>query len=288
MVSLGVTTAFISVLCWAAYTLLAKKAAPTLGNKKLALILTGAGVIPMAIILLVLGFQWPGTVPFLLAIGGGLAIAVANFLTFKSMETEQITNVAALGEIASVAITLYGVFVLHNPLTSIEAASIVLIFVCVFLVMSNEKININKKLIPALAGGVLWGAYWILLTISITSSNTFQLQILTSRIVGVSLLAAFIYFTGIKVGKESRVGKRAIYTTALLIALLAGLADGAGDGLFGVTMHLNVVAEGGAVSALAPIIVSIIAYFIYKDRLTNMQMVGLIGIVIGSIVLALF
>lgn len=288
MFSLGVMAAFFSVFGWTTYYLLAKKAAPIIGNKKLALIITGAGAIPMAIILLILGFQWPGALSFTLAIAGGITIAIANFLNYKSMETEQVTNVAALGVIPAVMITLFGVFVLHNPLTSIELASIILVFLCVFMVMSNEKININKRLIPSLIGNLLWGTYWLIMIISITSSNTFQVQMLTSRLVGVAALAVFIYFIGIKSKASGKVWRRGAYVAILLIAALSGLVDGSADGVFGLTVHLNVVAEGGTISALSPILIYIVAYFIYGDRLTKLQLLGMIGIVIGALGLALF
>lgn len=289
MLQYGITAALFATLGWAFYNLGTKLSAVRLGKYWSALLFIIGSIVPMIILLCIEGFAWPGLYPMLLSLAAGVLIPIGFILALKSLETEQLTNAIALSEISPALLTIFGLIILHEPVTSTQAVSVVLIFVGAFLVITTEGIQVNKRLIPALLANVIWAIYWILLTISITSSNVFAMQIAFTRFVAIAIALPLFYFISRKnksAFRQIKIDSRKMLPL-LTFALVVGMLDSGSDAIFGFTIHSNLVALGGALSALSPMIVSFLSYFIFKDRLTKLQAVGLIIMIAGALALTL-
>ena len=290
MINLGITAAFITTLLWIANGLAVKKTSSSLGNYRSSLIIITIGILPMIAAAIIFGIGAIETYQIAISAAAGVFLCLGFILIFKSLETEQLTNTVALAEMQPAILTLFGVFVLNNHLNMAESASILLIFAGAFFVITHEGISINKKLIPALLGNVSWTIYWILMSIAI-SPSAFAVQMATSRFVGILLLLVLFYFGFAKISTKKhsapRFSARMPYLI-IILAIVSGLLDGAGDTLFGFTMHLNVIAAGAAITALSPVLVSLCAFIIYHDRLTKPQLIGFIVMVAGALSLAVF
>ncbi len=287
MISIGLISALLAVLSWSVYNIAGKKSAVRLGKFYTALIMSVASFVPIIFALLIMGTELPSVQAIVLSLLAGLSAFAGMMLYFKALETEQLTNAVAIGEISPAILTIFGVFVLHEPVTFMESMSIILIFAGSFLVMSTVGFKINKKLIPAFLAAVAWAIYWLLITGAVVGSNTFVFQMMAARITQIIPLLLIFYF-GIGMVKPKfkslKIGKDKL---AFLIGITAaaGIFDSTGDLFFSFALKSNIVALGGAVSALSPILVSVLSYFVFKDRLSKVQAVGLAIIVIGAFAL---
>ena len=74
----------------------------------------------------------------------------------------------------------------------------------------------------------------------------------------------------------------------VLIALtvIASFADASGDTLFGITAGSPVLAIGAALVALQPMVVSFLGFIQYRDKLTKLQLYGLVVMIAGALVLS--
>ncbi len=275
------------MMSWALAYILVKKASVHLGNYLTSLIVLLMGVLPMAAVVLITGSSWPGAYSVALSILAGVFLCAGFILAYKSLETEQLTSVVALGEIQPAMLTLFGVFVLKESVSIIAAASIILIFAGALLIITTEGLRINKKLIPAILSNVCWLIYWLIITEAVISSSTYAFQVMASRAAGLILILAMFILVPSKTASTTKIQKlEGIFPIAIILALLSGIFDGTGDTLFTLTVHSNLVVLGGALTALNPLFISVLSYFIYKDRLTRTQAIGFGIMVAGAVALS--
>lgn len=176
---------------------------------------------------------------------------------------------------------------LKESVSIIAAASIILIFAGALLIITTEGLRINKKLIPAILSNVCWLIYWLIITEAVISSSTYAFQVMASRAAGLILILALFILVPSKTASTTKIQKlEGIFPIAIILALLSGIFDGTGDTLFTLTVHSNLVVLGGALTALNPLFISVLSYFIYKDRLTRTQAIGFGIMVAGAVALS--
>jgi drug/metabolite transporter (DMT)-like permease len=292
MLSLPIIATFVSVFCWTITNLASRSVSRGLGNVLGSAVAIGLGVLPMALGVVLVGvYSIPATDIILAALAGIFASAGAAF-GYKAVATEQLSNAVALQEVYPPILVIFGVLVLGERLTGLEAAGTLVIFLGAFFVITNEELKINRRLIPALAATICWAFYWIVLTYSINGSGTFALPVMISRVAA----TAFLVIIVLRDRKNSlkkigdllgRVSKRHLLYLFLGIGVLAGLSDGVGDTLFAYTFGSGAVAIGSALSALTPIVITVASYFIYREKLTRLQLVGVAVMVIGALALSI-
>lgn len=292
MIPLPITVTFIAVFLWTFLNLASKKVATGIGIFLGSVIAIGVGIIPMLIATIIVGVYDVPLIYTLIAVLAGAFAAFGSLMGFRPLATEQLSNTAALQEIYPPILILFGVFVLGENLTLIQAISIIVIFLGALLVITTEKLKLNRKLLPALISPISWAFYWIVLAYAIDGSGTFALPVLVSRVVATVILVAYVIikkkeaFAKLFAYKDNLKQTRTL-TFVISIAVLAGLADGIGDTLFSYTYGSGFVAIGSAISGLAPIFITIISFYIYKDRLTKLQLTGLVIMVLGAVALSL-
>lgn len=289
--SLPIIATLVAVVFWIINSVLSKKIAADTGSILGPTVVASAGIVPMVISLFIAG---PSSIPILsiaLASLAGAFAALGMVLAYKTLMTEQLTNSIALSEVTPPMLVILGIFVLGEVLTTAQLVSIIIIFIGTALIITTEKLKINRRLIPALLSSVCWAIYWVTLSYITPLSGSFAQPVLISRIVASACLIAYLAVNMRRVSEKTRAyGKAPRAQKALLLIILfmviAGLTDGSGDAIFAFVVGANAVAIGGALSAIQPMLVSGISFIVYKDRLTRPQLLGLLVMVVGAVALS--
>lgn len=291
MFSEGMLAASAALASWVLYSLGGKEISVALGRYKASAIVLFIGIIPTAIAFYLTGMQIPAAFPLALSAISGIFLAAGFLYLFKSLETEQITNASALGEMQPAILTLFGILVLQEAITAISAISIVMIFAGEILVISTVGFKINRKLLPAVYANICWTIYWLMLSESISVSGLFAAQALVARVVGALSIIPVMLIIGSKKATNGKIPKKSSIAVKLGLAIVIGALllslDATGDVFFGLAISLNYEAIGAAITALGPIFVYGISSIVFKDRLTRSQMIGILVMIIGGIVLAI-
>ena len=153
-----------------------------LGGYKLGILMLSIGLIPTAIVAVLVGF---GTVSFYVAalsIAAGIAIAFGDMLFYKAMETEQISNSMVFSELGSVLFVVFGFFVFGEAIGAVGAIGATIVFIGATLVAITEDRKFNKRLMPAMIAVIMWSSGFIVLSYSISASGTLSIPIIITRI----------------------------------------------------------------------------------------------------------
>ena len=286
MLNIEIIGVLLSVLMYIIYNTLVKRLASATGNYKAAMVIMVLSLVPMIAIAYVLQASWLiGLVPLLISVIAGIFTFVGFELYYRALHTEQLTNSAGLNSVGNALIVVFGIFVLHERIAQLGLIGIVMIFVGSFLIATKRGFDFNRKLLPAVLASISFSIVWVLLSYVITSTNNFIVPLLISRAVGVIIAIPYIHAFKRKshLVKHKRIFEVGI--PLLIIGVLAGIADGAGDTLFGfITLH-KYLAIGGALTILTTVGVSVLAYFVYKDRLTKLELIGLLVAILGAAIL---
>ncbi|MGC8648908.1 MAG: EamA family transporter [Candidatus Micrarchaeia archaeon] len=286
-------------LAWSIDGILIKKFVNVFGQIKAAFIIT---TLNFVVSLLMLPFFHSGsinTAGLILALCSGLLSGLGFILFFSSLKSEQASNTFTLMELQVVILIIFGILALSEELSSIVIFGIILILIGVLFVSYTKELKLNRKLIPAMLANILWGLGWILFYYSYTYDKSILYTMIASF--GASIILPGIYLTysisrqknkasgTIKIKntdkkiEESRENKNII----IMIGIIAGLLSGIGNFGFSILESINEIAIGSAISNLQPIFITIIAYFVYKERLTKLQTFGIVIAVSGAFIVFL-
>lgn len=286
MLQIGIAAALSATLLWSAANLIGKRLAATMGNLKTSLIVIPVGILPLLAYLLATGGVSISAYATIAAVVSGAFLFLGFMMGYKALETEQLTKAYTLSEIQPAILVMFGIFVLGQRLTTVELAAIALIFIGGFLVITTDGFKINRRLLPAIASTIFFSAFWLLINYSIGHSSNPMMPLTIGRTIGSILVFGYFFSKTTPQKTKFKIGKGAA-ATLLMLALLAGLVDGAGDLSFGIALFHNFITIGSALTALAPMVVAIASYFVYKDRLTGLQLAGFLVMVVGAVALSL-
>ncbi len=221
-----------------------------------------------------------------LAIGGGASLALGYVFVLKSLETEQATNTWGLINLGYLSIILFGVLVLGEHVTLLQAIAITAILTGAIMVTINRGMKFNRQLLPAIIGNLFWVGFNILIIYNIstyTSSPSAIISILFAS--GFLILLLYGLFSRKATTTKTLTMPKNRRPFALFI--VSGLMLGAGQVAFVLVILQHFVALGGAVLAIEPIVVLVLGYALYKERITAFQGVGLLVTVVGAVMIGL-
>ncbi|MGC8478869.1 MAG: EamA family transporter [Candidatus Micrarchaeia archaeon] len=211
----------------------------------------------------------------------GITNGIGYMLFFFSLSRQQASNTYATIEIQVALIVAYSVAFLGERLSALAVAGGVLILFGI-LAVSVEKKKFNKALVPAIAANVFWALGWILLINPISSTKNVLLPIWISF-----TAAAAIILVAMLRSTSSHKSARKVTAKDALGGLSAGLLSGLGNALYGVVIVIKELAIGTLLSNGSPAIIAILAHFIYHDKLTKPQVIGIIAIVVGGLLIGI-
>lgn len=221
-----------------------------------------------------------------LAIGGGASLALGYVFVLKSLETEQATNTWGLINLGYLSIILFGVLVLGEHVTVLQAIAITAILTGAIMVTINRGMKFNRQLLPAIIDNLFWVGFNILIIYNIstyTSSPSAIISILFAS--GFLILLLYGLFSRKATTTKTLTMPKNRRPFALFI--VSGLMLGAGQVAFVLVILQHFVALGGAVLAIEPIVVLVLGYALYKERITAFQGVGLLVTVVGAVMIGL-
>ncbi|MDE1857185.1 MAG: EamA family transporter [Candidatus Micrarchaeota archaeon] len=285
MLSLGLAVAFFGMLMFTLGDFLSKHMSSRIGNKRSALAILSANVIPLLLGGYAIGFGDVDATGAAFAVAGGIANAVAYLLFFKSLETEQVSNTLSLAGVEYLLITLLSILLLGEAVNGVVVLAFAGIFIGAFLATTGKRFEFNSGYIPAIGGMVFFGITWILMAFAEKASpGIFTLLLINS------FTAILILFAYLKAYPERssrfRIGKDAFYRLAI-VGLAMGIAAGLGRTSLILMAKLNFLAIGSAIYAIEPAVIIFLGYLIYKDRFQGHQIVGFAMLILAAVALSL-
>jgi drug/metabolite transporter (DMT)-like permease len=224
-------------------------------------------------------YQWYG-----IAAGSGGAIALACF--YKAMADGPMSLVAPLSA-TSAAIPVLWSLARGGTVSLIQGFGIVLAFVGVVLASGPElregSLVRRSTLLYTLASAIGFGVYYIFFALG--SATSVYGTLLTQRIAGVLVLAP-LALRGVR-SRKSLVNGLEWSPTIVALLVFNALGDVAANGLYGIaTRHaghnLPVVM---ALSGLYPVVSTVLAWALLKERLRAVQNIGILAALTGVLLL---
>ncbi|MDE1846337.1 MAG: DMT family transporter [Candidatus Micrarchaeota archaeon] len=285
MVSPGLLAIIVTFVAFSISLTLERRVATLAGTLRGSVLVLFFGLLPLLVFFSISNFNLSAFEIFL-SLASGILFAVGYVLYYKSLETEQISNTTGVGLIQPALLLVFSIVVLKESITFHQTLGGIIIFVGVILIITNNKFELNRKLIPALVANISWAGYWIIASYAILSSQQVGAVLLISRFVGfvITTLLFAIYLRNDKIPQI----KSNLVLPLLAVAIAAGLLDGLGNATFGFVIQYGVLSLGSIFVAGLPLSVTLLAYFVYKERLTKLQGLGMMVAVIGALVIAAF
>jgi drug/metabolite transporter (DMT)-like permease len=284
----GVAAAIIATALFTIGDTASKRMDERLGDKKASLAVLGIGCVSIFLYLILFGAGAGMSAHQLeLTVLAAALLGTGYLLIYKTLETEQVSNTWVLFESSSVVLVLLGVIFLSEALNAVEIISMLAIFAGALLVITDSKLEINMKMMPAIIGSTLWGLSNIPIVYAIQGSHGFVLPMLLERGMAFAIVLVYMMATiSRRKPKAKKVKKaRALNRKTAAATLISGLFDGAGMVALGYVFLSNTVAVGGMLLALEPAFILLLGRLFYKDKLTRLQLFGSIVMIIGAVLL---
>lgn len=287
MLSLGLAVAFGAMISFAISDFLAKKPSSKIGSKRTTLIMLGSSLLTLIIGAYFVGLSNINTTVVLFSLAAGLTYVVAFLLMYKSLETQQVANTISLAGIEYALITILGVVVLGESVTTIELISFVVVFVGAFLATTSKKFEFNKGYAPAVLAMVVFAITYLFLVFARQSSGGTFAPLIIRQAIAVGIMLAYLRVSPEKGKHFKDIKLKKIGYPLLAINVLVGIFNGIGSLCLLLLARFAFVAVGSAIVATESAVIVFLGYLIYKERFERHQMIGFIMLVLGTIALSI-
>jgi drug/metabolite transporter (DMT)-like permease len=284
MISEALIVALIAVFIWVISGTVEKEVAKTLGGRETSFLILGAGLVSVAIYYAFFFSAQMDLTSLILSIASGVFFAVAALLYYKALETRQVSISYSIGLFQPAIIFIYSIIVLSEHVAFYQALSGFIVLIGVLLMATRKHLRFDRKLAPVFFANIFWAVYWILLSLAIIGTSQVGFPLLISRTVG-TLLVVLLY-NQVLSGVKRRSANPSKIRYVIILGLAAGLLDGAANTIYSYLVVLKALALGSIVTLLGPFFVVLLAYFIYKEKLTKIEGIGLILAALGALALA--
>ncbi len=269
----------LTAVLWSISGIIIKRVSSKFGNL-FATAAVGAGnVIVLSAVVLLLGNLGISAYAAGLSVAGGIITGVGYLLFYKSLQKQQASNTFSTIEIQVAILFLYGVLVLGEAVSALDVLGIVIIALGTIAV-SIEKMKFNKGLLPAIVAQVFWALGWIFLVYPISVTPNHILPNLISFIAALGMVCLILL--ACKINKKLDLHPD---SKGVAVGISAGLFSGSGNAVYTLLIYLKELALSAPISNSTPIIIAVIAHFVYKERLSAIQILGIIAVVLGAVIL---
>ena len=228
---------------------------------------------------------WLGGDPTGADLAWGAAAGVAGssglVLFYRALAAGVMSVVAPVTAVTAAALPVLAGLALGERIGPWGLAGIALALVAVVLVAAEDGLGSLRtarpaNLLPALASGVLFGVFFVLL--DRTGEGAELSPLVAAR--AVSVLAVVL---------AARLAARSLSVprTALPVALLAGVGDMTANALFLLAAQQGQLAITGILASLYPVSTVVLAQFVLRERLVPTQTAGLVAAGAAVVLIAL-
>ncbi len=213
-------------------------------------------------------------------------IGLAGLVIFY--EGLRIGNASLVGTIAAsfTAVTVVlSIIFLGERITVFQAFAIVTIFLGIiistldFKEVKSKEVFKNKGVLLALVAMILWGIYWTFIKIPIREVGWFWPGFIAITVFPV--LFPFMLIRKIKL--ENPLKKQALTSVVFNAILLTGAAL-----MFNYAIGRGLTAIVAPIAGSYPTLFVILAFFIFKDKITKQQVLGIVTTLVGIVLLSIF
>jgi uncharacterized membrane protein len=269
----------LTAVLWSISGIIIKRVSSKFGNLFATAAVVAGNVIVLSAVVLLLGNLGISAYAAGLSVAGGIITGVGYLLFYKSLQKQQASNTFSTIEIQVAILFLYGVLVLGEAVSALDVLGIVIIALGTIAV-SIEKMKFNKGLLPAIVAQVFWALGWIFLVYPISVTPNHILPNLISFIAALGMVCLILL--ACKINKKLDLHPD---SKGVAVGISAGLFSGSGNAVYTLLIYLKELALSAPISNSTPIIIAVIAHFVYKERLSAIQILGIIAVVLGAVIL---
>jgi drug/metabolite transporter (DMT)-like permease len=214
------------------------------------------------------------------------AIGTIGMITFY--ESLRLSNMSLVGTIsasfAALTVVLSIIFLKEN-ISSLQGISILIIFLGIIISSLNfndlrkAKLFMDRGVLLAIATMIMWGIYWTFIKIPVRQIGWFWPSIIS--IATFPLILIFMKFRNLPLVQPN--SKRLF---GILIANSALL--GAGSLSFNYAIQKGMVAIVAPIAGSYPTLFVVLAFLVFKDKITRQQIAGIVVTLTGIVLLSFF
>tara|TARA_Y100000310_G_scaffold345638_2_gene467596 strand:+ start:19850 stop:20698 length:849 start_codon:yes stop_codon:yes gene_type:complete len=277
----GIIYGLLGMLGWGVADFFAKKAVVKAGPYRSIFYSQAFGLIPFIILFLFLPKIPSFSLKiFLLFLIGGTIDFMGFVFFYKGLKFEKLsifTPIVACNPIILIILS----FVFLNEILSLSQGLGITIAIIGLILMSFEKtkLRINKKTLTLGLGAMLsWGTSLFIFGM-LAKEVYWVFTILFFRVI--TFIASILFFTvkkiSLKIPEKNTLG----------IMATVGILDTLGSIFFAIGATKELLSIVGPIGALYPAITLILARLLLKEKVLNIQKLGIVGILIGLVILSL-
>lgn len=219
---------------------------------------------------------------FLLGIIGSVIAFIAFYEALRIGPVSLVGTI--VGSFAALTVILSIVF-LGEKITIEQSISILIIFLGVILSSLNfaelmkRKFVLGRGTVLALVAMICWGVYWALIKIPVKEIGWFwplYIGSLTSP-----LIFIIAKFRKVKINSPIHNGGfRYLFVSALLLTI--------GGNTFNYAISKGLVSIVAPIAGSYPTLFVILAFLVFKDKITKQQILGIVTTLVGIVLLSFF
>ncbi len=286
MLSVGIISGLIAMLCWGIGDFLLAVTVRKIGQLKAMFWGNIIGVVPILLIVIYFFNQLFITInEFLILLGGGAIMLVATLSFYKAYEIGEVSVVTPIATSASLVTVLLAVLLLGEQLTFLNIISIIIISIGIVLVSTDfrklKHMHTVKGVKEAVITMILWGVHIFIIKILSGTMNLVNISVFSFLVINSYLmLYPLVKKVPIKLKELKKDRIYLIFIANSFLFLIAWVA-------FNYGIKHDLVSLVAPVSSLSPAITVILALIFYKEKLVLNQKLGILTVLIGLFLISL-
>lgn len=235
------------------------------------------GAVMLIGLALITGEPWPTSQSLLIALVAGLAGVVGLGALYQGLAIGKMGVVAPLSAIVGGAVPIIVALFTEGWPSITQFAGFGIALVAVWLLAGTGEFRVNRReIMLALIAGLGFGFYFVLIAQASTEHVFWPLSIARTAAGLAFLLFILITRHPVLPGRN-----------ALGLSSLAGLADAGGNLFFALAAQSGRLDVAAVVASLYPGVTVTSACFVLHERLTRLQIIGIVAALIAVVLIAL-
>ena len=265
---LSIVNGILSAATWGAADFIGGLASKRTSPYRVLFLAEIAGMIPFTILALLLREPMPPMGDMLLGAGSSLIGLTGLLFLYRALASSQMTIAAPVSALFAALIpVIFGFFALGVPSTS-TLIGFVLAFAAVWFIsqtdMANWRFSLTDLRLPLLSG-LFFGLYF--LTLHRATLNAFFWPLAAARFAGFAALGLYAL-----IARQPGLPPRDLWG----FSIVNGVLDIGGNAFYVIAAQTGRLDVAAVLSALYPASTVLLAWIVLKERITRLQIVGVL------------